>query len=289
MKTRMDFYSWEQWTDRVYTVTINMSTVHRITLMVFVGDEKILLIDSGHGLDDGLRPFIERFAGADKPILLACTHIGIDHAGGAGQFDEVYIHHNDWRSILRCMPREKRVEDIQPFALYNQEFREYTEETVLEPFDFSQVQDLEDGQIFDLGNLEVECIFTPGHSKGHMSYYCRQENIVFAGDAMNVDTHLKALDREGFREYARMLERFFARVDPSVTVFTAHLNRPNTLRVARNIQMCCLEIAEGHTYGDPPGEAIQKHFGPKGFNNPDIKMHYHGNCCVVYNSAKLDP
>ena len=284
----MDFYSWEKWSDRVYTITINMSTVHRITLMVFVGDEKILLIDSGHGLDANLRPTVESFAGTDKPIILACTHIGIDHAGGAAQFDEVYIHHNDWRGILKSMPRLTRVEDIQPFALYNEEFREYTEQTVLEPFNFTKVQDIDDGQIFDLGGISVEAIFTPGHSKGHMSYYCAQENVVFAGDAMNVDTHLKALDREGFLEYARMLDRFFARVDPNVRVFTAHLNRPNTLRVARNIQMCCLEIAAGQTRDDPPGEAIQKHFGPQGFNNPHKKMHYHGNCCVVYDEEKLN-
>ena len=102
---------------------------------------------------------------------------------------------------------------------------------------------------------------------------------------MNVDTHLKSMSRQGMVEYAGMIERFMSRVTPDTVTFSAHLNRPHAMRVPRNIQAACLEIAGGQLYGDPPGEAIQQHISA--FHNPNITMQYHGNCCVVYNLATL--
>lgn len=281
----LNFYSHEKWTNRVYTVTINFSMVHRITLMVVIGDDKILCIDSGHGIDYKLVDYIRSFAGYEKPIFMACTHVGIDHAGGGIQFNEYYVHKNDWPNLERSMPRAKRLEDCQPFALYNQEFYEYTKDNMCMPPDPSRLRELKDGDIFDLGGVQVECIFTPGHSLGHTSFLVRNENIVFTGDAMNIDTHLKKLDRQGMRDYAAMLEHFMSLIQDDTLIFSSHLNRPHDLSVPRNIAAACLDIAEGRTEGDPPGEAIQKHLSA--FNNPAIKMHYHGNCCVVYNSELM--
>lgn len=277
------YYSHEKWSDRIYTVTINYSTVNRITLMVFIGDEKILVIDNGHGIDTKLRPYIESFAGK-KPMICALTHIGIDHCGGSEQFDEVYIHPIDKEKLP--MPRDRRYIDVQPFANYSTEFEEYTNLYTLNGIAKEDAIAIEDGYVFDLGNLKVEGIFTPGHSTGHMSYYCMSEKVCFTGDAMNVDTHLKGPGgRQFFIDYADMIERFLHRVAPDTVLFSSHLNRPNAMRVPRNIQQACLEIAAGQTYGDQPGEAIQQHIGA--FHSPYIKMHYHGNCCVVYNTKGL--
>ena len=278
----LNFYSHEKWTDRVYTVTINFSMVHRITLMVVIGDDKILCIDSGHGIDYKLTDYIRSFAGYEKPLFMACTHVGIDHAGGGVQFNQYYVHKNDWPNLERSMPRSKRLEDCQPFALYNQEFYEYTKDNMCMPPDPAGLRELKDGDIFDLGGVQVVCIFTPGHSPGHTSFLVEDENIVFTGDAMNIDTHLKKLDRQGMREYAAMLEHFMTLIKEDTLIFSSHLNRPHDLSVPRNIAAACLDIAEGRTEADPPAEAIQKHL--PAFHNPAIKMHYHGNCCVVYNS-----
>ena len=281
------YYSHEKWTDRIYTVTINPSTVNRITLMVFIGDEKILLIDSGHGIDDRLRTYIESFAGSGKPMILALTHIGIDHGGAATLFDEVYLHQNDIGKIPRSLEKNNRLGDVQPFSNYNKEFEEYTLKHIIERIDENAVKEVNDGDVFHLGNLDVEAIFTPGHSQGHMAYYCAAEKIAFTGDAMNVDTHLKGPnDRQFFLNYAKMLQNFLDRVDPDTKIFSAHLNRPHSMRVPRNIQAACLELAAGQTFGDAPGEAIQKH--TNGFHNPNTREHYHGLSCVVYNIKTLN-
>lgn len=284
----LNLYSHEKLSDRVYTVAVNYSTVHRIMLMVFVGDEKILVIDSCHGPDHRLREYIESFVGKDKPIIIANTHVGIDHAGGDILFDEMYIHPMDQLSIDRSLTFEARVGDFDPFSLYNEEVSQYVRANMCQtmtPEQKASIIDLEDGHIFDLGGITVKAIFAPGHTNGHTTFYCPEENICMTGDGMNVDTHLKALDREGFGRYVQMMDHFLSQVREDTVFYASHLNRPHKLRVPLNIRAACVDLYEGRTEGDPPGEAIQKHLSA--FNNPDIKMHYHGNCCVVYNEAKL--
>ena len=43
---------------------------------------------------------------------------------------------------------------------------------------------LRDKQKQNIGNLEFEIIFIPGHTKGHIAFYFRKEKIVFTGDTL---------------------------------------------------------------------------------------------------------
>ena len=42
--------------------------------------------------------------------------------------------------------------------------------------------DLAHGQILRLGNIEFEVLHTPGHTPGHVVYYCPKETVLFSGD-----------------------------------------------------------------------------------------------------------
>jgi len=43
---------------------------------------------------------------------------------------------------------------------------------------------LEDGQLIQLGDLNFQCIHTPGHSPGSISFYFQQQKIVISGDVL---------------------------------------------------------------------------------------------------------
>lgn len=43
---------------------------------------------------------------------------------------------------------------------------------------------LQDGEIFDLGGITLQIIYTPGHSKGSVSLFCLEEATLIAGDAV---------------------------------------------------------------------------------------------------------
>ncbi len=43
---------------------------------------------------------------------------------------------------------------------------------------------LKDGDMVTLGNLKLQVIHTPGHSKGSISLYCKEEHVLFSGDTL---------------------------------------------------------------------------------------------------------
>lgn len=43
---------------------------------------------------------------------------------------------------------------------------------------------LKDGEILMLAGTKIQCILTPGHTKGGMCYYLEEEQIVFTGDTL---------------------------------------------------------------------------------------------------------
>lgn len=41
---------------------------------------------------------------------------------------------------------------------------------------------LSHNQILRLGNIEFRVLHTPGHSPGHVAYYCEESAVLFSGD-----------------------------------------------------------------------------------------------------------
>ena len=61
-------------------------------MFLVVGEKRALLIDTGVGMTD-LKSLIAQLT--DLPYDVVLTHGHMDHAGGAAQFDQVYIHPAD--------------------------------------------------------------------------------------------------------------------------------------------------------------------------------------------------
>jgi glyoxylase-like metal-dependent hydrolase (beta-lactamase superfamily II) len=47
--------------------------------------------------------------------------------------------------------------------------------------------EMEDGGIFEVADVALEVLHTPGHSPGSVSLYCEQLGVVFSGDALLAD------------------------------------------------------------------------------------------------------
>ena len=131
--SQLNFISHEQISERLYIFTEGYSMVHRFTIGVIIGDEKVLVIDAGLGAADGLRETIESIVGTGKPLVCACTHCHPDHVGSAKLFDEAYCSHLDWPARADfALSTQQRLTDLKGFALNSPEVLEYCQEHIIE-------------------------------------------------------------------------------------------------------------------------------------------------------------
>ncbi len=99
------------------------------------------------------------------------------------------------------------------------------------------------GERLELGGLEIEVLFTPGHSPGHVTYSVAGERALFSGDVLFQGsvgrTDLPGADGPTLlRSLAMLLDRF----DDETTVYPGHMG-VTTLGRERKTNPFLLEIA----------------------------------------------
>ena len=117
---------------------------------------------------DELKAFITQ--GNLKPRMLLNTHCHLDHVFGNKFIAETYgltLHLNE---------KEKTLLDYAPTSglMYNMPFDNYTGEYIF----------LKAGESVKIGEDELLVIEAPGHSPGHICFYCAKQNFIISGDVL---------------------------------------------------------------------------------------------------------
>ncbi|MDE6995669.1 MAG: MBL fold metallo-hydrolase [Lachnospiraceae bacterium] len=169
-------------------------------MYLLVGDESALLIDTGCGACD-LKGLVARLT--DKSYRVVLTHGHLDHAGGIGAFDEVYLGEGDFEMAADIDTEELRnyLDTLGNMGGYD--VYDYTRDNVQKPTKLPNMIGIHDGDRFELGNRSVLAIEVPGHTKGGICFLDEKTQIMFSGDACNcnllvmgtsVNTALRGLD-----------------------------------------------------------------------------------------------
>ena len=74
-------------------------------MFLLEGGHKALLIDTGTGTFD-IAALCRKLT--DKPLMVACTHGHVDHVGGIGYFDEVWLHPDDFEMARTLTPEARK-------------------------------------------------------------------------------------------------------------------------------------------------------------------------------------
>ena len=147
------------------------SPIQENTYVLYNGSGDCIIIDPGCYFPeekDELSAFITQ--SGLKPVMLLNTHCHLDHVFGNKFVAETY------GLTLQIHEKEKIMLDLAPASglMYQMPFDNYVGEFIY----------LKEGDKVRLGEDELTVIEVPGHSPGHICFYCARQNFVIGGDVL---------------------------------------------------------------------------------------------------------
>lgn len=147
------------------------SPVQENTYLLYNEQGETIVIDPGCYFEEE-REVLQTFIIQNqlRPVLLLNTHCHLDHV-----FGNKWMHET-WNLLLHLHPNEKKVLDYAPASglMWGLPFDNYTGELVY----------INEGERLQLGNEELELIYAPGHSPGHLCFYCKKQQFLIGGDVL---------------------------------------------------------------------------------------------------------
>lgn len=254
----MEYFRHEIISDRV----IRIIDILNNCCYLVIGDNKACLLDTLDGFGD-IKAYCKQFT--DKEIFVILTHGHLDHVAGCCFFDEVYINHRDEKLFIEHASETYRLNEYSKVkGLQDIAIKDFN------PMYKGELKDIEDGQIFDLGNLHIKMILCQGHTRGMMVPLIVEERMIVFGDACGVGVLLLGEMSTVASEYLRSLKKLKTYEDQYDLILRNHGTFTSDKDILDNVIECCEDIISGNV----SGQEIEM-FGHKGYV---VKaMDEHGN------------
>ncbi|MEM4303417.1 MAG: MBL fold metallo-hydrolase [Candidatus Caldarchaeum sp.] len=150
------------------------------------GGDGAALVDVGYSTSwsfvlNGLRELGVKLSDVKYVFL---THFHLDHAGGSHTAlqnmpnAQLMVH----EAAVRTLIDPSRLVDAA-LAAFGEDIAHYI--GGLQPIQPERIEPVKE-ESYELGDVRLEVLFTPGHAPGHISLYLEEEGSVFTGDAMCV-------------------------------------------------------------------------------------------------------
>ncbi len=185
------------------------------------GTDRALLVDGLTGVGS-LRAFVRELT--DLPVLIAVTHGHMDHTGIAWESDSIYIHPDDMPLLYPAgnTGKQSRMDYVNLFIRFGLPCRTKPMET-----DFSDEHPVKtlpilDGDVFDLGGVQLQVISVPGHTRGTVVFLDRTHRLLFGGDACNANTLLNLACSTSITEYKASLQHLSSFADDFNVLWNGH-------------------------------------------------------------------
>ncbi len=168
------------------------------------GKNRAVLIDGLEGAGS-LKAFVRELT--DLPVTLILTHGHLDHIGAAFEYRECMIHPDDMELFYdeRHFSKEARLGFAKvPSPLASHQLPSLSIDDVVEGCTV-RMKPLYDGDVLELGGIELEAIGVPGHTWGTLVFLDRKDRILFSGDAVNINTLLGMKGSASVEDYLESL------------------------------------------------------------------------------------
>ena len=173
--------------DHLYVIKENISVVHPVyrndplNMYLILGSHSALLLDTGCGLYP-LKPVVDDLIG-DRKLFVLNTHTHWDHILGNNEFDEVYVHKNEAKIVSK--PYDLSFLIDSPCEIV----KKYEKHHFLIP-PAKIIKKIKDEYQFDLGDISIDVIHSPGHSPGSLCLLSNNNELFTSDVAYYGDTFL---------------------------------------------------------------------------------------------------
>lgn len=242
-------------------------------IYLVVGGQEALLIDLSNPVTwadnaaESLRTLVaERVAG--KPLTITFTHNHGDHTG--------------------MLPAFLEDKDVR-FALPRADFRRLAER-----FPEGQYRFIDEGEVFDLGGLQVEAIAVPGHTDGSMVYLLQEQDLLFTGDAIGSGHGVWIFNENGFNQYVSAVPHLIEVLDErgvhadKLKVYGGHFWQKDWLKFPKNGVMGMDYIRDMKALLNEM-EAGTAATEPSNLDRPNLDTYFrHGQAIVTWNAEQAE-
>lgn len=162
-------------------------TLERFVYVYLILGQKICLIDSGvKGSERVIFDYLKKIGRKPENIsLLILTHAHPDHIGAAQSIKQTsgcsVVAHPDAQAWIEDVELQFKQRPVPGFH-------------TLVGGSTSIDRLLQDGENIECGPVSLQVILTPGHAMGSLSFYCKEEKVLFSGDAIPQKNDLPIYD-----------------------------------------------------------------------------------------------
>ena len=242
-------------------------------IYLFVGKNEALLLDLSNPISwaddaaESLRDIVWERAGG-MPLTITFTHNHGDHTG-----------------MLPAFVADPGVQ----FALPETDFARLASR-----FPEDRTRFFDEGEIFDLGGLQLEAICVPGHTDGSMVYLLQGHDLLFTGDAVGSGHGVWLFSANAFNEYVSAVPYLIRTLEERgvnekrLQIYGGHYWQKDWLQLPqgrelgmeylREMKQLCDEIEAGTAATEPSN-----------LGRPGLDTYFrHGNAIITWSAEQAE-
>lgn len=222
----MEFFTNEKLSDHLTRIT----DFTGVCCYLVQGTQKALLLDTCDGFGN-IKEYVETLT--NLPIEVVLSHGHLDHAGGAGLYDKVYMNLDDMPVYQKHLNIDFKLDffrDQVDFELKPESFN---------PKFNGEFVPIKDGTLFDLGGIHVKMIHVKGHTPGMMVPFIIEDRDIIFGDACGVGVLLFDEYSSNVSEYKESLVHLKTYEKDYDRIYRNHGTFTSSKVLLQNVIDCC--------------------------------------------------